>query len=114
LREIHARSKCPFRTKSASAITSDYLGLPWITLDFPPHNALSGFSFLPQAPSCNHLQPSATIRNYPQPSATICNLLSAFRSQVSRFLLPLGGLSFCVILQPIIFIFLALLGVIRR
>jgi hypothetical protein len=34
LREIHARSKRPFSQKIASAITLDYLGLPWITLDY--------------------------------------------------------------------------------
>jgi hypothetical protein len=34
LREIHAHSKRLFRKKSASAITLDYLGLPWIALDY--------------------------------------------------------------------------------
>jgi hypothetical protein len=108
-REIHAPVKRPFCKRRAKLQPSATI------CNHPQPSATIRNHPQPSATSRNHLQPAATICNQPQPSATSRNQPQpAFRFQVSGFLLPFRGLSFCVILQPIIFIFLALLGVIRR
>jgi hypothetical protein len=75
-----------FRKKSASAITLDYLGLPWITLDLPgfpaPKHALrlqlfaTGAKLQPSATTCNHLQlPAYFAVRSPKKPAFTCEYL---------------------------------------